>query len=115
MAILNGVLGEQPTCHLELDLSQGPKPRDVLCCVHFYGLKEEVLRRVWCNGIPEFKGMILKILPDLIPQTLCQCHLMKPLLDQVKGFGVTYRWAFSLSLIVKKDGRGGAFLTIQGH
>ncbi|KAM5158318.1 macrophage mannose receptor 1-like [Mantella aurantiaca] len=68
-------------------------------------IKEEILRRVWRKGPPEFDGTAIQILPDLCRQTLYRRHLLKPLLEKIKETDVTYRWGYPFSLMIRKQER----------
>lgn len=45
------------------------------------------------------------VFPDLTKETLERRRALKPLLDQLRGDGATYRWGFPACLIATKDGR----------
>lgn len=57
------------------------RPRDVVCRLHHYLHKEEVLRKSWEAPAIEFDGVELKILPDISRATLQRRALLKPLLE----------------------------------
>ncbi|PIO09790.1 hypothetical protein AB205_0057590 [Aquarana catesbeiana] len=112
--IFNKYLESPSDNHIELDRvhrspvglisDQGP-PRDVLCRVHFYRVKEDIMRAVWQKGALEYAGQEVQVFPDLSWQTKIRRRLLRPLLDQIRAKGATYRWGYPLSLTIKKDGR----------
>lgn len=60
--------------HLELDrvhrvspqrASINQAPRDVLCRVHLYLQREELLRKAWIWRTVEFDGVEIHVLPDV--------------------------------------------------
>lgn len=113
--IFRTVLGE-PTLEIELDRvhrALGPRsddptrPRDVVCRLHRYTIKENILRRAWEHGDVELEGTRTKILPDLSRATLKRRALLRPLLDLAKQKGLTYRWGYPLSVLFR--GATGSF------
>lgn len=79
MGILNQYLGRDPAAELLLDRvhrTTGPvptsqdRPCDVLCRVHYYHLKEEILQKAWARGPIDFDGASIKIFPDVSRRTL---------------------------------------------
>lgn len=119
--ILNKILGRDSTADIELDrvhriqgnapLSDG-RPRDTLCRVHFYIIKEEIIRKAWSLGTIDFNGATIQILPDLSKYTLQMRRSMKPLLDKLREEGATYRWGFPFSLHIQK---GQQFFVLRAH
>lgn len=117
--IFNKYLGKSSETHIELDrvhrspvgltAEKGP-PRDVLCRVHFFGVKEDIMRAAWQKGALEYAGQKVQVFPDLSWQTKRRRRLLRPLLDQIRVKGATYRWGHPLSLIIKKDGHTFALM-----
>lgn len=112
--IFNKYLENPSDTHIELDrvhrspvglISEQGSPRDVLCRVHFYRVKEDIMRAVWQKGALEYAGQEVQVFPDLSWQTKIRRRLLRPLLDQIRAKGATYRWGYPLSLTIKKDGR----------
>lgn len=90
IAIFHSLPGIDLPDHIVLDRihrALGPKPadplrpRDVICRVHHYVHKEQILRKAWEAGDPELDGVTVKILPDLSRATLQWPAILKPLLD----------------------------------
>lgn len=103
---------EDPEIAIELDRvhrALGPRsedpnrPRDVVCRLHRYTQKENILRRAWEHGDVEVRGTQTKILPDLSRATLRCRAFLRPLLDLAKQQGLTYRWGYPLSVTFRKD------------
>lgn len=112
--ILNQYLGRDPAAELLLDRVHrvaGPisstqeRPRDVLCRVHYYHLKEEILRKAWARGPIDFDGANIKIFPDVSRRTLAMRRIVRPLLDKIRECGASYRWGHPFHLIIRKDSR----------
>lgn len=53
----------------------------------------------------DFDGAVLNIYPDISKETLDRRRALKPLLDHLRGDGITYKWGFPASLIATKNGR----------
>lgn len=51
----------------------------------------------------DFDEVMVQLFPDLFPQMLHQCCLLKPLLDYLRVKGATYCWGYPPSLSIKKD------------
>lgn len=94
---IHRALGPKPTDPL--------RPRDVVCRIHHYIHKEQILRKAWEAEDPELDGVTVKILPDLSRATLQRRAIMKPLLDLARRKGATYRWGYPLSATFRKDQR----------
>lgn len=112
--VFNMYLGRPPDAVLELDRahrSLGPrppdqqKPRDVICRVHKYLLKEEIMRLAWRKGPLDFDGATIQLLPDVSRHTLWMRRLLRPLLDVIRNAGATYKWGYPFHVIIKKAER----------
>lgn len=88
------------------------RPRDTLCRVHFYIIKEEIIRKAWSLGTIDSNGATIQILPDLSKYTLQMRRSMKLLLDKLREEGATYRWGFPFSLHIQK---GQQFFVLRAH
>lgn len=53
----------------------------------------------------DFDGVKLSFFPDLSRRTLMQRRALKPLLEALQDAKLLYRWGFSFSLLVTKDGQ----------
>lgn len=56
-------------------------PRDVLCRVHFFTIKEEILHLAWKKGMIDFDEAPIRIFPDISRQTHVMRGLLRPLLE----------------------------------
>lgn len=111
VAIFNRLLDKPPTAELELDhvhRVQGPRggddlaPRDILARVHYYTIKEEILRKAWSQGPLDFDGASVQLFPDLSRLALRMRGQMRTLLEAIRTTGATYRWGHPFHLIVLK-------------
>ncbi|KAM9323765.1 nuclear factor NF-kappa-B p100 subunit [Gastrophryne carolinensis] len=98
--IFNNVLDKPPGECIEIDRvhrALGPRsadparPRDVVCRVHFFRVKEDIMRRAWEKGPIMRNGSQLTLLPDLARRTLLMHRVMKPLLEAIKSTFI--RWS----------------------
>ncbi|XP_056403194.1 transmembrane protein 260 isoform X4 [Hyla sarda] len=107
--IFNLLLGRPPDTHIELDRvhralrapSTDPtRPRDVICRVHEYALKEQIMTKVRQRGDVDFDGATLQLYPDLSRRTLRQRAILRPLLRELQNRNLPYRWGFPFALHV---------------
>ena len=114
LSILNKILKNSPESPLELDRvhkvptywsPEQNSPRDVLCRIHFFRIKEEILREAWKEGTVSWEGASIQLFPDLCWQTKARRRLLRPLLELIRRQEALYRWGYPLSLNVKKEGR----------
>lgn len=85
-------------CSKDLD-----RPRDLICRLHKYTLKETVLQKAWEYGDLEFDGASIKILLDLSRATLQHRAMLRPVLELARQLNITYRWGFPLSATFHRD------------
>lgn len=78
------------------------KPRDILCRVHIFRIKDEIMRIAWQKGSIKFKEDEIQVFPDLCRQTKDRRRMLRPLLDHILLKGATYRWVYPISLTIKK-------------
>lgn len=72
-------------------------PRDVICCVVNYPLKEEILRKAREWGCILHNGTEVKLFQDLSQITLQNRRALRPLLDALCTRNILYRWKTSTS------------------
>lgn len=103
IAIFNDLLGRPPESPIEYErLHRALKPRgrdtdlprDVVCCLVNFKIKEEILRRARERRTLLYQGTDIKIFQDLLPITLQNRHDLRPLLDLLCTKGIQYRWKF---------------------
>lgn len=86
------------------------RPRDVLCCLHHFQTKENILRKAWEKGAISFRGGKVLVLQDLASKTLRMRRALKPLLECIHQKGGTYRWGFPFHVVIRK---GGDFFVLK--
>ena len=112
-AIFNSVLGCPEHQKVKLDRAHralrprgpGTRPRDVVCRVHNYTLKEEIMRKTRNMRTIDFDGAPIQLFPDLSWITLQQRRSLQPLLTLLRERDFRYHWGFPFSLTAKRDGR----------
>lgn len=72
--------------------------------MHFFTIKEDIIRLAWERGPIDFDGATIRIFPDISRQTRVMRGLMRPLLEVIREADATYRWGHPFHLIVKKQG-----------
>lgn len=102
LSIFNQLL-EEPSAHsIKLDRAHralcpkgaSSQPRDILCCVQDFELKERIMVKARHQRTTDFEGSFLQLYPDLSWLTLQKrCHL-KPLLSLLRDRDIPYRWGF---------------------
>uniref|UniRef100_A0A8C5R2A2 Uncharacterized protein n=1 Tax=Leptobrachium leishanense TaxID=445787 RepID=A0A8C5R2A2_9ANUR len=79
-------------------------PRDIICRVADYRLKQAIMtaarrRRIW-----ELEGDRLEIFPDLAQSTLQARRALRPLTALLTSRAVAYRWSFPFALVASNNG-----------
>lgn len=85
--------------------SASTQPRDVICCVHDYMVKEAIMAKARTLRHVDFEGSQIQLYPDLSWLTLQKRRCLKPLLAVLKEHELPYRWGFPFALLVAKNGR----------
>lgn len=119
-AILNNVLGHPEHQRVKLDQAHcslrpcGPvsSPRDMICRVHNYTLKEEIMRKacnmrtIACNmRTIDFDNAPIQLFPNLSWITLQQRRSLQLLLTLLRDHDFHYHSGFPFSLTAKRGGR----------
>lgn len=80
-------------------------PRDVVCCVIDFQLKEEILRRARTVNPLIHKGTNIRLFQDLSNITLQHWRELRPLLEVLRNKEIPYRWKFPFALSASHQGR----------
>lgn len=80
-------------------------PRDVICYVNDYLLKEDILKKTRDKPQMEYEGSHIYIYQDLSAITLRHRRDLRPLLDVLRNNGIRYRWKFPFALSASHQGR----------
>lgn len=118
--IFNDLLGKPSTHVIKLDRAHRalkPKnasalPRDVICCIHDFQLKEAIMLKARTRRNLQFEGVSIQLFPDLSWITLQKRRHMRPLLDILRDNQIPYRWNFPFALLARREGR---LVTLKAH
>lgn len=112
--IFNNILGrprEVPIAMERIHRALRPKgkdsdpPRDVVCCIIDYRLKEDILRAARSLTPLLHNGTELRLFQDLSNITLQRRRELQPLLTVLRAKGIIYRWKFPFGLAATVQGR----------
>ncbi|XP_056387176.1 uncharacterized protein LOC130282688 isoform X2 [Hyla sarda] len=112
-AIFNLILGEPSSHKIKLDRAHralrprptsGP-PRDVICCVNDFQLKERIMAKSRTLRDFDFDGAPIQLFQDLSWITLRKRKMLQPLLSSLRSALIPYRWSFPFALQARRDGR----------
>uniref|UniRef100_A0A8C5QBF6 Uncharacterized protein n=1 Tax=Leptobrachium leishanense TaxID=445787 RepID=A0A8C5QBF6_9ANUR len=78
-------------------------PRDVICRVADYKLKQAVMTAARRQRIWEIGGDRLEIYPDLAQSTLQAPRALRPLTSLLSSRAVPYRWSFPFALVASTE------------
>lgn len=100
--------------HPQGSLSSGKghrPPRDIICFINDYEIKEAVLKKAWEKERLDYDGRPIQIYQDLLAITLKNHRDLRPLLEALRNKGICYRWKFPFGLSATHQGRS-ALLTL---
>lgn len=78
--------------------------RDVIARFSDYGIKQEISRGMRSAAPIEINGAKILIFTDLSQETLARRRALKPLITQLQGKNISYRWGFPACLIATNQG-----------
>lgn len=121
VTIFNQLLQQPKDSPIELDRvhsTSGPRNpntsfvRDTLCRVHFYKIKEEIMRAASTQDSIQLNDTRVMLLPDLSRQTLAIRCSLKPLTSLLQERNIKYQWRFPFQLRVHHEGKIALFHTL---
>lgn len=80
-------------------------PRDVICFINDYRLKEDILKQARIKRTTEYEGHRISIYQDLSAITLRHRKDLRPLLEILQSKNIPYRWKFPFALAATNQGR----------
>lgn len=80
-------------------------PRDIICCLQNFALKEEIMFNTCRSDQIVFNGVCIKLFQDLSQITLKNLRALRPLLDKLREKDIRYTWCFPFALLVTFEGR----------
>ncbi|CAH2329469.1 Hypothetical predicted protein [Pelobates cultripes] len=80
------------------------KPRDIICKIHHFPLKEAILQKA--KHVREIKHDDHKVLifQDLAQSTLIARRALRPITTALSDMNIRYRWAYPFALVVTEQG-----------
>ncbi|CAH2327843.1 Hypothetical predicted protein [Pelobates cultripes] len=76
------------------------KPRDLICRIHNFPLKEEIFRKARQNKDLTIDGQPVTIFQDLAPSTLQARRALRPITQALLERQIKFRWNFPFALTV---------------
>lgn len=86
-------------------------PRDIICKLHKYTIKERIMQKMRYSPFFDFDGAHLCFFQDISKRTLMQRQALKPVLVALQEAGLTYLWGFPFYLQATKDGHSTTLRT----
>uniref|UniRef100_A0A8C5LQL7 Uncharacterized protein n=1 Tax=Leptobrachium leishanense TaxID=445787 RepID=A0A8C5LQL7_9ANUR len=87
---------------------EGEPPRDVVCCLTSYKLKDQIMHSARSSRSWDFEGQNLELFHDLTPFTLAARRYLRPVTQALRQRNIPYRWGFPFALTVRIDGASHA-------
>ncbi|XP_073473806.1 vomeronasal type-2 receptor 116-like [Aquarana catesbeiana] len=113
IAIFNNLLHKDKDAPLELDRvhrALGPKnpnlehPRDFICRLHFYAIKDTIMKAARVQDAIYFNETPVSLLPDVSKLTLDMRRALKPLTSALQEKQIKCRWGFQYNLFASHEG-----------
>ncbi|CAH2294331.1 Hypothetical predicted protein [Pelobates cultripes] len=79
-------------------------PRDVLMRIHYYHIKEHVLRVSRIKVKPPADFPEIKIFAELLASTLRRRKDFSQIANTLRSNGIRFRWGFPTKMLLTKDG-----------
>lgn len=80
-------------------------PRDIICCLQSFSLKEEIMHKARRNEQIIFNGAHITLFQDLSQITLKNRRALRPLLEALRAKDLRYTWRFPFALLVSHNGK----------
>ncbi|OCT57198.1 hypothetical protein XELAEV_18003841mg [Xenopus laevis] len=84
---------------------RGNMPRDVLCCLASFEIKEHILQKAHSVDGIHFEDSVINLYQDLSASTVMQRRLLKPLTTVLREQSISYKWGFPFALLAHKGGK----------
>ncbi|XP_073462226.1 uncharacterized protein [Aquarana catesbeiana] len=117
--IFGQILGAQAPNVIEIDRvhrvplqnTKTDTPRDVICKIHKYTVKENIMKTARNTPIITFEGSNIALYPDISKRTLFKRGSVRPLLEILRKAEIKYRWGFPFSLTASRGGKTATLRT----
>lgn len=80
-------------------------PRDIICCLQNFSLKEDIMRKACINDRIIFNSETIMLFYDLSQIMLKNCSALWPLLEKLREKDLCYTWRFPFALLVNYNGK----------
>ncbi|CAH2250139.1 Hypothetical predicted protein [Pelobates cultripes] len=80
----------------------GEQPRDIVCCLDNFAMKEDILRGACCIGTIRIDNQHISIYQDLSRYTLQARKALRPITTALQAAGIPYRWGYPFSLSARR-------------
>uniref|UniRef100_A0A8C5PYF3 Uncharacterized protein n=1 Tax=Leptobrachium leishanense TaxID=445787 RepID=A0A8C5PYF3_9ANUR len=78
-------------------------PRDIICCLSSFTLKERIYLSARAQRTWDFRGARISIFNDLSPTTFQARRFLRPVTQVLQREKIPYRWGYPLSLSVRHN------------
>ncbi|OCT72227.1 hypothetical protein XELAEV_18035196mg [Xenopus laevis] len=109
MALFNNLLEQDQDTAITIERlhrvagNRTGRVRDVLCCLHNFTMKEQILRRE--AKIVQLKGDTIEIYQDLAHSPVYQRCLLREVTSLLKASNINYKWGFPFALLATQNGK----------
>ncbi|CAH2329719.1 Hypothetical predicted protein, partial [Pelobates cultripes] len=108
-ALFRGILGAETPATIEFDRAHRANrlrtmegtPRDVICCMHQYKLKEKIMAKARSRPTWRFQDADVALYQDLSPLTLEARRALRPITTQLQERRITYKWGYPFALLAR--------------
>ncbi|CAH2299448.1 Hypothetical predicted protein [Pelobates cultripes] len=78
-------------------------PRDLICCLHSYQLKEAIMRKARGRPTWPYMGTQVALYQDLSPLMLDARRALLPVTTLLRDRGIQYKWGFPFALMIQSQ------------
>ncbi|CAH2311975.1 Hypothetical predicted protein [Pelobates cultripes] len=79
-------------------------PRDVICYLHAFPIKDKIMRKAREQPTLPFRGNPVSLYNDLSPLTLEARRALRPVTAVLSKNNITYKWGFPFALLARHNG-----------
>lgn len=118
---LKQIIPDIPSHKLEIDRAHrtlGPLrkdglPRDIVVKLHYFSVKEEVMKKCRYQQPLMCRGHTIQVFADISPTTIQKRRSLKPLLTVLSQREIKYKWTFPFALKFDYKGKTHSFRCLQ--
>uniref|UniRef100_A0A8C5PAB4 Uncharacterized protein n=1 Tax=Leptobrachium leishanense TaxID=445787 RepID=A0A8C5PAB4_9ANUR len=101
--LFNALLERPPDRALRPRGAPSAPPRDIICRIHHFPLKEEIMQAARKKRSITHDGHAVEVYQDLSRFTLQARRHLKPITDVLRDRDIRYRWGYPFALTVRRD------------